>query len=69
MGKAYDMLKTEAAAQQGDLMSRLKALVDDQQQKTNKEILTLANTSRAATLTLWTSTLTGILAGCVMRTY
>ncbi len=66
MGKAYDMLKTDAAAQQGDLMSRLKSLVDDQQQKTNKEILTLADTSRAATLTLWTTTLIGILAGCVI---
>jgi methyl-accepting chemotaxis protein len=66
MGKAYDMLKTEAAAQQGELMSRLKALVDEQQQKTNKEILTLADTSRAATLTLWTTTLIGILAGCVI---
>jgi methyl-accepting chemotaxis protein len=65
MGRAYDMLKKEAAAQQGELMSRLKALVDDQQQKTNKEILALADTSRAATLTLWTTTFMGILAGCV----
>jgi len=65
MGRAYDMLKTEAAAQQGELMSRLKALVDDQQQKTNKEILALADTSRAATLTLWTTTLIGILAGFI----
>jgi methyl-accepting chemotaxis protein len=65
MGRAYDMLKTEATAQQGELMSRLKALVDDQQQKTNKEILALADTSRAATLTLWTTTFMGILAGCV----
>src|SRR5260221_4553278 len=66
MGRAYDMLKTEAAAQQGELMSGLKALVDDQQQKTNKEILALADTSRAATLSLWTTTLIGILAGCVI---
>jgi methyl-accepting chemotaxis protein len=65
MGRAYDMLKTEATAQQGELMSRLKALVDDQQQKANKEILALADTSRAATLTLWTTTFMGILAGCV----
>jgi len=65
MGRAYDMLKTEATAQQGALMSRLKALVDDQQQKTNKELLALADTSRAATLTLWTTTFMGILAGCV----
>ncbi len=65
MGRAYDMLKTEAAAQQGELMSRLKALVDDQQQKTNKEILALADTSRAATLTLWTTTLIGSLAGFI----
>jgi methyl-accepting chemotaxis protein len=66
MGRAYDMLKTEAAAQQGELMGRLKALVDDQQQKTNKEILALADTSHAATLSLWTTTLIGILAGCVI---
>src|SRR4029077_20009635 len=65
MGRAYDMLKTEATAQQGALMNQLKALVDDQQQKTNKEILALADTSRAATLTLWTTTCMGILAGCV----
>jgi methyl-accepting chemotaxis protein len=65
-GRAYDMLKTEASAQQLALMSRLKGLVDDQQQKTNKEILALADTSRDATLSLWTTTLVGILAGCVI---
>jgi methyl-accepting chemotaxis protein len=65
-GRAYDMLKTEASAQQVALMSRLKRLVDDQQEKTNKELLALADTSRAATLSLWTTTLLGILAGGVI---
>ena len=65
-GRAYDMLKTEASAQQVALMNRLKRLVDDQQEKTNKELLALADTSRAATLSLWTTTLLGILAGGVI---
>jgi methyl-accepting chemotaxis protein len=66
MGRAYDMLKTEESNQQGELMGRLQTLVDEQQKKTNLEIAALADTSHAATLSLWTSTLFGILAGCAI---
>jgi len=65
-GRAYDMLKTEESAQQGELMSRLGRLVNDQQGMTNRELLALVDTSHAATLSLWTMTLLGILAGCVV---
>jgi methyl-accepting chemotaxis protein len=65
-GRAYDMLKTEASAQLSELMGRLKKLVDDQQAKTEGEFSVLADTTRAATLILWTTTLMGILAGCVI---
>jgi methyl-accepting chemotaxis protein len=66
MGRAYDMLKTDESAQQGELMGRLQKLVNDQQEKTNQEIQALADASHAATLTLWTTTFLGILAGCVI---
>jgi methyl-accepting chemotaxis protein len=66
MGRAYDMLKTDESNQQGELMGRLQTLVDEQQKKTNLEIAALADTSHAATLSLWTSTLFGILAGVVI---
>jgi len=66
MGQAYDMLKTEAAAQQDQLATRLKKLVDEQRDKTNQEIAALAAASRAASLVLWATTLLGILAGCVI---
>jgi len=56
MGRAYDMLKTEANAQTRCVDEPAQGAVDDQQQKTNKELLALADTSRAATLTLWTTT-------------
>jgi methyl-accepting chemotaxis protein len=66
MGRAYDMLKTEATAQQGELTRELGKLVDQQQEKTNQEILALSDASRAATLVLWTTTLLGILTGCAI---
>jgi methyl-accepting chemotaxis protein len=66
MGRAYDMLKTDESTQQGELMGRLQKLVNAQQEKTNQEIQALADASHAATLTLWTTTLLGILAGCVI---
>jgi methyl-accepting chemotaxis protein len=66
MGRAYDMLKTDESNQQGELMGRLQTLVDEQQKKTNLDITTLADTSHAATLSLWTSTLFGIFAGIVI---
>jgi methyl-accepting chemotaxis protein len=66
MGRAYDMLKTDESAQQSELMGRLQKLVNDQQQKTNQEIQALADASHAATLSLWTTTFLGILAGCVI---
>jgi methyl-accepting chemotaxis protein len=66
MGRAYDMLKTDESTQQGELMGRLQKLVDAQQEKTNQEIQALADASHAATLALWTTTLLGILAGCVI---
>jgi methyl-accepting chemotaxis protein len=66
MGRAYDMLKTDESAQQGELMGRLQKLVDTQQEKTNQEIQALADASHEATLALWTTTLLGILAGCVI---
>jgi methyl-accepting chemotaxis protein len=66
MGRAYDMLKTDESNQQGELMGRLQTLVDEQQKKTNLEISALEDTSHSATLSLWTSTLFGILAGCVI---
>jgi methyl-accepting chemotaxis protein len=66
MGRAYDMLKTDESAQQTELMARLQKLVNDQQEKTNLEIQALADASHAATLTLWTTTFLGILAGCVI---
>jgi hypothetical protein len=56
MGRAYDMLKTEESAQQGELMDRLQKLVNAQQEKTNQEIQALADASHAATLALWTTT-------------
>jgi methyl-accepting chemotaxis protein len=62
-GRAYDMLKTDESAQQSELMGRLQKLVNDQQEKTNKEIQALADASHAATLSLWTTTFLGILAG------
>ena len=62
--RAYDMLKTSATNQQKELAIRLKQLVDEQHEETNQEIEALAGTSRAATISLWTSTLLGILAGC-----
>ena len=65
-GRAYDMLKTDESAQQSELMGRLQKLVDDQQEKTNQDIQALAGASHAATLSLWTSTFLGILAGCVI---
>jgi methyl-accepting chemotaxis protein len=66
MGRAYDMLKTDESAQQSELMVRLQKLVNDQQEKTNLEIQALADASHAATLSLWTTTFLGILAGCVI---
>src|SRR4029077_647858 len=66
MGRAYDMLKKDESAQQGELMGRLQKLVSDQQGKTNQEILALADASHKATLSLWTTTFLGILAGCVI---
>jgi len=66
MGRAYDMLKTDESAQQSELMGRLQKLVNDQQDKTNQEIQALADASHAATLTLWTTTFLGILAGCMI---
>jgi len=66
MGRAYDMLKTDESAQQSELMGRLQKLVNDQQEKTNQEIQALADASHAATLSLWTTTFLGILAGCVI---
>jgi methyl-accepting chemotaxis protein len=66
MGRAYDMLKTDESAQQGELMGRLQKLVNDQQEKTNQEIQALADASHAATLTLWTTTFLGILVACVI---
>src|ERR1700693_3743500 len=47
-------------------MNRLNRLGDDQQERTNNERLALADTRRAATLSLWTTTLLGILAGGVI---
>lgn len=66
MGRAYDMLKTDESAQQGELMGRLQKLVNDQHEKTNQEIQALADASHQATLSLWTTTFLGILAGCVI---
>ena len=66
MGRAYDMLKTDESAQQSELMVRLQKLVDDQQEKTNQEIQALADASHAATISLWTTTLLGILVACVI---
>jgi methyl-accepting chemotaxis protein len=66
MGRAYDMLKTDESAQQGELMARLQKLVNEQQEKTNQEIQALADASHAATLTLWTTTFLGILVACVI---
>jgi methyl-accepting chemotaxis protein len=66
MGRAYDMLKTDESAQQGELMARLQKLVNQQQEKTNQEIQALADASHAATLTLWTTTFLGILVACVI---
>jgi methyl-accepting chemotaxis protein len=66
MGRAYDMLKTDESAQQSALMGRLQKLVNDQQEKTNQEIQALASASHAATLSLWTTTFLGILAGCAI---
>jgi methyl-accepting chemotaxis protein len=63
-GRAYDMLKSDESAQQTDLMARLQKLVNDQQEKTNLEIQALADASHAATMSLWTTTFLGILAGC-----
>jgi methyl-accepting chemotaxis protein len=63
VGRAYDMLKTDESAQQSDLMGRLQKLVSDQQSKTNREIQALADASHMATLSLWTTTFLGILAG------
>ena len=66
MGRAYDMLKTDESSQQGELLGRLQTLVDEQQKRTNLEIATLADASHTATLSLWTSTIFGILAGFVI---
>jgi methyl-accepting chemotaxis protein len=66
MGRAYDMLKTDESTQQGELMGRLQKLVNAQQENTNQEIQALADASHEATLSLWTTTLLGILAGCVI---
>ena len=66
MGRAYDMLKTDESNQQAELMGRLQTLVDEQQKKTNLEIGLLADTSHAAMLSLWASTLFGILAGAAI---
>ncbi|MGH9681652.1 MAG: methyl-accepting chemotaxis protein, partial [Candidatus Acidiferrales bacterium] len=66
MGRAYDMLKSNESKQQGELMGRLEKLVNEQQERTNSEIATLAETSHAATLSLWGSTLLGIFAGVVV---
>jgi methyl-accepting chemotaxis protein len=66
MGRAYDMLKVDESKQQGELMERLQKMVTEQQEGTNKEISTLAETSHAATLSLWGSTILGILAGFVI---
>jgi len=66
MGRAYDMLKTEATAQQDQLATQLKKLVDEQRDKTGEEIAALAAASRAASFVLWATTLLGILAGCVI---
>jgi len=66
MGRAYDMLKTDESAQQTELIGRLQKLVSDQQEKTNQEIEALADASHSATLSLWTTTFLGILAGCII---
>src|SRR6267154_235342 len=66
MGRAYDMLKIDESKQQGELMTRLQGLVREQQEGTNLEISTLAETSHAATISLWATTLLGILAGFVI---
>jgi len=66
MGHAYDMLKTDESSQHAELMTRLQDMVEEQQKETNLEITSLADTSHAATLSLWTSTLFGILAGFVI---
>jgi methyl-accepting chemotaxis protein len=66
MGRAYDMLKTDESAQQAELKGRLQKLVNDQQERTNQDIQALADASHAATLTLWTTTCLGILAGCLI---
>jgi methyl-accepting chemotaxis protein len=66
MGRAYDMLKTDESAEQSRVMGGLEKLVDEQQEKTNQEIHALADTSHAATLSLWTTTFLGILVGCVI---
>jgi methyl-accepting chemotaxis protein len=66
MGRAYDMLKVDESKQQGELMERLQKMVTEQQEGTNREISTLAETSHAATLSLWGSTILGVLAGFVI---
>ena len=66
MGRAYDMLKIDESKQQSELMERLQNLVNEQQQGTNLEINTLAEASHSATISLWTTTILGILAGFVI---
>ena len=66
MGRAYDMLKIDESKQQSELIDRLQKLVNEQQEATNLNISTLAGTSHAATLSLWGTTLLGILAGFVI---
>jgi len=64
MGRAYELLKTDATGQQTQLMSMLKKLADEQHERTNREIAALSEASHAATIMLWASTLLGALLGC-----
>jgi len=62
MGQAFDLLKSEAAPQQRVLAEGLKALMEDQQQTTDREIAVLTATSQSTQEVDWIVALLAAIA-------
>jgi len=69
MGKAYDLLKSEAAAQQRDLSSNLQTFVGEERRLTQQDFTALMVSSRGSQFVLWTVAAFAIVAGIGIALY
>lgn len=69
MGKAYDLLKSEAASQQRELSANLQTFVDDEKRQTHDDFTALMVSSRGSQFVLWTVAAFAIVAGIGIALY